>query len=395
MTTRSPDPAALLADLRGQGPQMAALLERLARAESPSEEPEAQRPVFAILAAELEALGYRVRAVPEAGVGDHLLAEPAGRPPQAPYQLLLGHMDTVWPRGTLATMPVREEDGRLHGPGVFDMKGGLVVLVFALRALSEAGAEPELRPVVLVNSDEEIGSPSSREHVERLAAGAARALVLEPAFGPEGRLKTARKGVGRFTLHVTGRATHAGVSPEEGVSAILELSHQVQQLFALNDLDRGVTVNVGTIDGGMGANVIAPEASAVVEVRVPTEADARELEHAIRGLRPTQTGVTLSVEGGFHRPPLEPTARNRALWDLARSAGRALGLTVEQTAVGGASDGNLASRHTATLDGLGPVGDGAHAAHEQVELARLPERAALLALLLLAPAGAEATGTRG
>jgi glutamate carboxypeptidase len=364
---------------------MCGLLEQLARAESPSEATEAHRQAYLILARELEAIGYRVKAVRGRGVGDHLYARPERRVRKVPYQLLVGHLDTVWPIGTVETMPVRLDDGDLHGPGVVDMKGGLAQMVYALRALDELDLEPALTPVVHVASDEEIGSFDSRGHLVRLARGAARAFVLEPAFGPSGKLKTARKGAGFFRITVKGRASHAGVAPEEGRSAILELSHQIQRLFALNDPARGVTVNVGTIDGGLRANVVAPEATADVDVRVPTLRDGDEVEAAIRGLEPIDPGVTVEVDGGFGRPPMEPTARNLELFARAQALGALLGLPLEATAVGGSSDGSTASLFTATLDGLGSVGEGAHAFDERVVVERMPERAALLALLLLEP----------
>ena len=380
----SVDAPALLASLRAETEAMVELLARLARAESPSLDPATQQAPFRILAAALEELDYAVRAVPGGVTGDHLYARPARRRRGAPHQLLIGHMDTVWPVGTLAGMPVRRDGDVLFGPGVVDMKGGLVQIVYALRALAEHGLRPAVTPVVYVVADEEIGSVSSRGLLVRLARGAARAFVLEAAYGPSGKLKTARKGVGHFRLVVRGRAAHAGVAPEEGLSAILELTHQVQRLFALNDPERGVTVNVGTIDGGLRANVIAPQATARVDVRVPTCEAAAEVESAIRSLRPVTAGVTLEIDGGMGRPPMEATTRNLALWHEAeRLAGR-LGLPLEHTAVGGASDGNYTSLHTATLDGLGPVGDGAHAADERVVVSRLAERAAVLALLLLA-----------
>jgi glutamate carboxypeptidase len=265
------------------------------------------------------------------------------------------------------------------------MKAGLVQALYALRALRALGHAPTVTPVLLVNADEEIGSRSSAPWIRRLARLAVRALVLEPAFGPRGALKTARKGVGQFTVRVRGRAAHAGLDPAAGVSAILELSHQVQRLFALNDPRHGVTVNVGTIDGGLRPNVVAPEASAVVDVRVPTVAAGRRVEAAIRALAPVQPGVAIQVEGGIERPPMEATPRNRRLWQTARRAGATLGLALEQVSVGGASDGNFTSLYTATLDGLGAVGDGAHATDEYVARGRLAERAALLALLVLAP----------
>lgn len=381
------DASALLGGLRAQTEAMVDLVGRLARAESPSLERAAQREPFAMLAAELDDLGYVVRAIPGGVTGDHLYARPARRRRGAPHQLLIGHMDTVWPVGTLASMPVRREGDVLLGPGVVDMKAGLVQIVYALRALAEHGLQPAVTPVVYVVADEEIGSVSSRGLLVRLARGAARAFVLEAAYGPSGKLKTARKGVGHFRIVVRGRAAHAGVAPEEGLSAILELTHQVQRLFALNDPDRGITVNVGTIDGGLRPNVIAPRATARVDVRVPTSEAAVDVERAIRSLRPVTEGVTLEIDGGMGRPPMEATPRNLALWHEAERLAARLGLPLEHTAVGGASDGNYTSLYTATLDGLGPVGDGAHAADERIVISRLPERAALLALLLLADEG--------
>jgi glutamate carboxypeptidase len=375
----------LLAWLRDHTAAMCSLLERLARAESPSGSPEVHRRAYAVFARELEAIDYRVRAVPGPEVGDHLFARPQRRVRGAPYQLLVGHLDTVWPVGTLETMPVQLTDGEMRGPGVVDMKGGLVQMAYALRALHELGLEPVLTPVVHVASDEEVGSFDSKRHLVRLARRAARAFVLEPAFGPSGKLKTARKGVGHFRITVKGRAAHAGVAPEEGLSAILEISHQIQRLFALNDPASGITVNVGTIDGGLRANVVAPEATAEVDVRVPTLEAAAEVETAIRSLEPVEQGVVLEVAGGFGRPPMEATPRNLELFARAQSLGKLLGLPLETTAVGGSSDGNITSLYTATLDGLGPVGGGAHAVDERVAVERIPERAALLALLVLAP----------
>jgi len=376
---------ALLSFLRAREDEMCRLLLRLVEAESPSLEPEAQREAFALLAAELEACSFRVRRIRGRETGDHLYARPGRRTRGAQLQLLVGHLDTVWPTGTLERMPAVCVDGRVHGPGAFDMKGGLVQLVFALRALKELGLEPPATPVVLVAADEEIGSRESGRFLELLAPAAARAFVLEPGFGPAGALKTARKGAGRFTVTVRGRAAHAGVSPEEGVSAILELSHLVQTLFALNDPERGVTVNVGTIDGGLRPNIVAPEARAVVDVRVPTDEDARAIEAAIHAVEPSRRGCSLEVAGRIGRPPMPPNERNEGLARTAERLAGELGLELSSSAVGGASDANTTSLHTATLDGLGPVGDGAHAEHEHVVAARMPERAALLALLLLSP----------
>ena len=360
-------------------------LERLVAAESPSHDPGSQADIQAALTQELEANVFRVRRLPGRKTGGHLLAVPRGRSRNKPIQALIGHCDTVWPRGTLSSMPITIRAGRMTGPGIYDMKGGLVLMIFALRAIARQGLEPEVQPVVFVNSDEEIGSGESRRTVERLSKIADRVLVLEPAMGETGALKTARKGVGQFRIRVSGKAAHAGLEPSKGVSAILELSHVVQKLFALNDPESGITVNVGTIDGGMRPNVVAPESTADVDVRVLTTQQAREVEAAIRRLEPEMPGAVLQVEGDVDIPPLERTPRNRLLWRRAQAVARELDIDLEECLAGGGSDGNVASLYAPTLDGLGPIGAGAHAAHEFIELDSMVERGALLAMLLLEP----------
>lgn len=377
---------ALLGWLEQREPEAVALLERLVAAESPSQDAAAQQRALSILVQELEQTGYVVRLVNGAGSVRHLYGRPARRRHRAPYQLVVGHVDTVWPVGTLAAMPVRREGDTLFGPGTYDMKAGLVQLVFALRALQALDLVPTVTPVLLVNADEEIGSGGSERLLRLLGRHAVRAFVLEGGDGAEGRLKIARKGVGRYTLTVRGRAAHVGTEFERGTSAILELSHQIQRLFALNDGSRGVTVNVGTIDGGLRPNVVAPEASASIGVRSPTETIAREIDLAIRSLEPVVEGCSLEVEGNLGRPPMEPTRRNRALLATAQRLGDELGLTLEDAGlVGGGSDANTLSLCTATLDGLGPVGGGAHSVDEHVRISSLGERAALIAMLLLEP----------
>jgi glutamate carboxypeptidase len=371
--------------VRAQRCAMVELLERLVLAESPSDNPAAVASVLAMLTDELEHVGMAVRRFRGCVSAGTLYARPRTRVAGPRTQLLIGHCDTVWPVGTVARMPVRVEGETMRGPGVLDMKGGLVQMLYALRTVHELGLRLPADSVVVINSDEEIGSPDSTPLIRRLARLAVRALILEPAFGRAGKLKTARKASGGFTVTVTGRAAHPGVNPEEGASAILEMSHQIQRLFALNDPARGITVNVGTIDGGLRANVVAAEVRASVDVRVRTREDAAAVEAAIRGLRPVNPQTTLHVEGGITQPPMEPVPRNQALWRLAQDLGRRLGLELDQAAVGGASDGNTTSQHTATLDGLGAVGDGAHAAHEQAQIPQMVERCALLVLLLLSP----------
>jgi glutamate carboxypeptidase len=363
--------------------EMISFLEKLVQAESPSDVPEAQARPLGLIQEMLRSLDYSVELVSGRQSGGHLLARPQQMARDGPRQLLLGHCDTVWPIGTLEERPFSVDGIRIKGPGVYDMKAGLVQMLFALKALAELGLEPALAPVVFVNSDEEIGSPESGLHIETLAGEVQRVYVLEPALGQSGKLKTARKGVGRFHVEVAGLAAHAGLDPEKGRSAILEMSYVIQQLFAMNDLNRGISVNVGLVNGGLRSNVIAPACAAEVDVRVPSLADVGRVEQAILGLKPTTEGVTVKVTGKLSRAPLERTPANQALWELAKSAAARLGFTVEQGMAGGASDGNITSQKTATLDGLGAVGDGAHATHEFILRDRIVQRTALLCLLLL------------
>ena len=362
--------------------EMIALLSKLVIAESPSSVPTAQKPILSILQQELKQRGYRVRYLPGKQTGGHLLGIARDRRPQQPYQILLGHCDTVWPLGTLEQMPLKIEQGKLFGPGAYDMKAGLVLTLFALEAIAALELSPEVSPILFINSDEEIGSGESTSFIQRLAQKADRALVMEPSLGLQGKLKTQRKGVGRFVVRAIGRASHAGLAPEKGISAILELTFIVQQLFALNDSQRGITVNVGTIDGGLRPNVIAPEAKAVVDVRVPNPDDARRIETAIRSLQPATAGSQIVVEGRFGRPPMVKNPGSEQLWSLAQEIGSELGLELAESTAGGGSDGNTTNLYTPTLDGLGAVGDEAHAIGEYVDLRQMVDRAALLAGLI-------------
>jgi len=378
----------LTGHIEQQRAAMLRFLSDLVLAESPSNRAETQAAPLAILEGALRELGFVVTILPGQESGGQLLARPSADSPwfrSGPAQMLLGHCDTVWPLGTLREMPLVIEENVVRGPGVFDMKGGLTQMIFALRALRDLEMVPPLLPLVFINSDEETGSAESRAEIERLAREAGRAYVLEPALGAHGALKTARKGVGHFELRVHGRAAHAGLDPQKGVSAILALAILIQELHDLNDLDQGLTVNVGTIEGGLRSNVIAPGSRATIDARSPTWAAAQALQETILNLTPPLAGITLEVSGEFDRLPMERTPRNQALWRLAEMAGRDLGLELQQGTVGGGSDGNFTSQYTATLDGLGAVGDGAHARHEFLYIDRMLERTALLALLLMEP----------
>ncbi len=368
--------------LYGRQDEMVDLLRRCTEIESPSGDPGSQGPVLEVFCDQLRSLGFRCHRLPGNKTGGQLLAVANDGQPATARQLLLGHCDTVWPIGSLEKMPIETRDGRLHGPGVYDMKGGLVQAIFALSALRELSIQPTVAPVFFINTDEEIGSFESGDKIRQLAQAVDRVMVMEPSLGSKGCLKTTRKGVGRFIITVAGRAAHAGLDPEKGISAILELSHVVQTLFALNDPDRGITVNVGTIDGGMRPNVVAAESRAEVDVRVRTQQDADEIERAILSIQPTVPGTELKIVGKIGRPPLESTPGNRKFWERTVEASEALGIEIDQAAAGGGSDGNWTSLYAPTLDGLGAVGDGAHALTEHVIEEKLPERSALLACLL-------------
>ena len=376
---------AILVYLEDQVDAMVEMLMDLASRESPSDVPESQVGVQGQLTKFLQEMDFRIRHVPGRKTGGHLFAVPINRDRDMPVQLLVGHTDTVWPLGTTDSMPVVIENGIVRGPGTFDMKGGIVQAIFALRAIRSLGFEFPATPIWFINSDEEIGSPESQRYVRMISQVAIRAFILEPGLGAEGKLKTARKGVGRFRILIHGEAAHSGLDPTSGASAIQELANVVHQLHGLTDLERGITVNVGVVQGGTRVNVKAAEAEAEVDVRVASMDDGEAVTHAIRSLTPRTPGTSLEVLGGIQAPPLERTPRNRRLWEAARAAGNRLGIELEEGTSGGASDGNTTSQYAATLDGLGSLGDGAHALHEHVVAKALPSRAALLAELLLSP----------
>ncbi|MGH9708158.1 MAG: M20 family metallopeptidase [Candidatus Acidiferrales bacterium] len=375
----------MLQALRARETEMVRLLGHFVRCESPSHDKAAVDRMASILAPEWKSRAATVRAIPQRKRGDHLRAEVwlgKGRP--AGQILVLGHMDTVYPLGTIAAMPFRVSGGRAHGPGTFDMKGGLVIALFAVDALRSSGAQPRKRFVFLWTSDEEIGSESSRRAIETEARRSDAVLVLEPSFGPEGKLKTARKGVGSAEIIVTGRSVHAGIDPEKGVNAVHELALQIVRLMKLQDPSRGISVQSTVIAGGTVSNVVPAEARAEVDFRSVRAADAWRIERALHALRPVLRGASLKVHGGFNRPPLERTPAVEKLFRHAQKIMGDAGLPLGEASTGGGSDGNLtAALGIPTLDGLGAVGDGAHSPREHIVIRKLPERAALLAGLLV------------
>lgn len=368
--------------IEGRQNEMVATLQKLVEMESPSSDKSAVDKLGAELRAQFERMGGRVTVHRQAHYGDHLQVDFPGA--AGSRALLLGHFDTVWDIGTLKRMSFKVDKGRAWGPGVYDMKVGIVMMMHAVAALREAYGGTLPRPVsILLVTDEEVGSESSRGITERLAQEAAAVFVIEPSQGIEGALKTARKGVGSYEVAVTGIASHSGVDFEKGQSAIVELAHQITKIEKFTELKRGLTVNPGLISGGTRVNVIAGEASAEVDVRVSRMKDAAILEKKFRGLRPVNRKCKLTVQGGVNRPPMERTAGVARLFHLAEAIAKDLGFKVKENSTGGGSDGNFtAALGVPTLDGLGGVGEGAHALHESVILSEIPRRTALLAGLL-------------
>ena len=357
------------------------VLTELVRLESPTTDPAAVDRCGDRLAEHLRELGGIVERIPSSTSGAHLRAAFGAAAP-ARQVMLLGHFDTVWPVGQIERMPLRESEGRLYGPGVFDMKAGIVIGMLAVRALAAVGRLAGVRVVMLWTADEERGSRSSRGLVEEEAGRSDTVFVLEPAL-PGGAVKTGRKGCGEFELRVRGIPAHAGIDPTRGASAIDELAEQVQAVGALRDHARGVTLNVGVIEGGDRPNVVAEHARAVIDARAATMEDAHRVERNMQALRPVLDGTSLEVAGGFSRPPFERTPAVARLYEVARSIAAELGRDLGEGTTGGGSDGNFTGAlGVPTLDGLGALGDGAHALDEHVVTADLTWRAALLAGLI-------------
>ncbi len=358
-------------------------LKNLVEQETPSGENEAIQRVQTQLGEKFARLGGQVDII-EGPKGNHLKVSWGEAGPDNPQILAVGHIDTVWPMGTLARKPFKVEDGLAFGPGVYDMKAGIVLLQFAMQALQQHNLKPARPFTILITADEEVGSRTSRSLIEAEAKKAACALVLEPPL-ENGAVKTARKGVGQFSLKIEGRAAHAGVEPEKGVNALIELAHQMLAINALNDYSRGTTLNVGVAQGGTRSNVVPAKASAEIDLRVSTLAEAQRIEAALKSLLPVLPEAALMLEGGLNRPPFERTAAVVELFNKAKALYRAVEpeVALEEGSTGGGSDGNFtAALGIPTLDGLGAVGKGAHAEHEQVLINSLPRRAHLLAAIL-------------
>jgi glutamate carboxypeptidase len=363
--------------------RMVETIRELVEIESPSDNKQAVDRIAAFLASKFKALGGRTQLHRSNNFGDSLQIDFRGPSrPGAPNRrpiLLLGHYDTVYPLGALAAMPCKIESGRLRGPGVLDMKSGIALILHAIEALQAWHGELPRPVTVFLVSDEEVGSYSSRKITEALAKESAGVLVLEPAAGLRGAVKTARKGVGEYTLRVKGVAAHAGLDPGKGHSAILELARQIVAVARLNNFRQGLSVNPGVIQGGTRTNVIAAEASVGLDVRIKSAKQASGIDRKLRSLQPLDQRCKLEMTGGINRLPMERTPGVAALYKKAQEIASQVGWKLEEAAVGGGSDGNFtAGMGIPTLDGMGGVGEGAHAVHEYIVISELPRRALLL-----------------
>jgi glutamate carboxypeptidase len=375
----------ILLEARSRQKQIVALIREMVECESPSDDPAAVNR-FVDLLGDVAPSFARVKTVPGGRFGRHVVCEFELFGKKKPGQILaLGHSDTVWPLGTLTGMPFRQKDGRLWGPGVLDMKAGIAFFIYAMRILRDLEAPVAHKVVMQINSDEEVGSESSRALTEKNAQRSKAVLVLEPGTGLEGKLKTARKGIGDYTVTVRGKATHSGLDFTGGASAILELARQIGKIAGFTDLRRGITVNPGVISGGTRVNVVAAEARTEVDMRVPRLKDAAALDRKFHALRPVDKRCTIEVTGGLNRPPLERSPAIAQLFRKAQALAREMGVALEESSVGGGSDGNFtAALGIPTLDGLGAVGEGAHALNESILMDRIADRTALLAKLVMA-----------
>jgi glutamate carboxypeptidase len=373
----------ILSEAQRRRKEIVALIRELVECESPSFEPGAVNR-FVDLLSDVVPSGTRLKTFPGGQFGRHLVCEfdLPGKPKQGRL-LALGHSDTVWPPGTLATMPFRQKKGRLWGPGVYDMKSGIAFFLYAIRILRDLDVPVKRKVMLQINSDEEVGSESSRPLTERNAQSSVAVLVLEPSTGLEGKLKTARKGIGGYSVTVRGKATHSGLDFEGGASAVLELARQIERIAAFTDLKRGVTVNPGVIAGGTRTNVVAAEARVELDMRVLRLKDAAVIDRKFRALRPIDKRCTIEVSGGLNRPPLERSPAIVHLFHKARELARGMGVELAESTSGGGSDGNFtAALGVPTLDGLGAVGEGAHALNESILIDRIADRTALLAKLV-------------
>ncbi len=358
-------------------------LKKYVKAESPTDDIMQNRKLLHAIAGDFKELDYSVEWKESVSSAGQIICTPVNSDLRKD-QLLIGHADTVWPVGTLERMPWIIDGNVIRGPGVYDMKAGIVMMQLGIKIMKELGLNPKLRPVVMITSDEETGSRDSWGEIEEIAKSVSRVFVPEPSIGLEGKIKTERKGSGRYQIRVKGKEAHSGVEPEKGASAIVEMAHIIQKLDQLNDYDKGVSLNVGLISGGKAVNIVAGECNIEVDLRYMEKADGEAIDKKIKSLESELEETEITVEGGLRRPPVTKNERNKRLWELAQNSAGKLGLTIEEGLSGGGSDGSITSQFTATIDGMGAVGEGAHSPSEKILIEETLDRAALLTVMLLA-----------
>jgi len=357
-------------------------LKKYVEAESPTDDIIQNRKLLHAIAEDFKELDYQVEWKESVLSAGQIICRPLKSELQHD-QLLIGHADTVWPVGTLDKMPWKIDDGVIRGPGVYDMKTGIVMMQLGIKIIKELGLKPKLRPIVMITSDEETGSRDSWSEIEKIAKSVNRVIVPEPSIGLEGRIKTERKGSGRYQIKVKGKVAHSGVEPEKGVSAIVEMAHIIHKLDALNDFDKGISVNVGLISGGKAVNIVPGDCSIEVDLRYMDKSDGEKVNDKINNLNSELQGAEIIVEGGLRRPPVIKNERNQKLWELAQKCAEKLDLKIEEGLSGGGSDGSITSQFTATLDGMGAVGEGAHSQTEKILVDETLDRTALLTAMLV------------
>jgi len=358
-------------------------LKKYVEAESPTEDIMQNRKLLHSIAEDFEELDYRVEWKESVLSAGQIIFRPENSDLKKD-QLLIGHADTVWPVGTLEKMPWNIEGNVIQGPGVYDMKAGIVMMQLGIKMMKELDLQPKLRPVVMITSDEETGSRDSWDEIEKMAKSVERVFVPEPSIGLEGKIKTERKGSGRYQIRVIGKEAHSGVEPEKGASAIVEMAHIIKKVDQLNDYDNGISLNTGLISGGKAVNIVAGECIVEIDLRYMDRTDGEAIDDKIKSIGPELNGTEIIIEGGLARPPVTKNERNKKLWKLAQDSADKLGLAIEEGLSGGGSDGSITSQFTATIDGMGAVGEGAHSPKEKILVDETLDRAALLTAMLLA-----------
>lgn len=356
-------------------------LKKYVEAESPTDDFIQNRKLLHSIAEDFKELDYRVEWKESVLSAGQIICRPEKSDLQED-QLLIGHADTVWPVGTLDKMPWKIDDNVIRGPGVYDMKAGIVMMQLGIKIMKELDVKPKLRPVVMITSDEETGSRDSWNEIEKIAQSVNRVFVPEPSIGLDGKIKTERKGSGRYQIKVKGKEAHSGVEPEKGASAIVEMAHIIRKVDELNDYENEISLNVGLISGGKAVNIVPGECSIEVDLRYMKKSDGEEVDDKIKSFRPELNGTEIIIDGGLRRPPVVKNERNQKLWELAQYCAEKLDLVIEEGLSGGGSDGSITSQFTATIDGIGAVGEGAHSPSEKILINETLDRAALLTAML-------------